>query len=426
MGKCPHCGSRRIRRRYRDHRRYKWRCRDCNRVFRRPRRRGVWFALGVSALVALVAIGGWWFITQSGSVNIRPLYVKPIGGLVTPSPSESTRIGGAALKEQATRGVDVPISSTPGSDALSSNSTPTSVAPSTPTSEFNPANMAKGSEVHTPTPTQIPGRPELYENIPLPNHMGSVQWNWDDGGNGFLSMEIDFTVHNDIDIADVPPDTGLYLMLGLGEVSGTGYYFGLQVDHGNYLNYDPMGLGHGRRVIFSRWETRDLANVRVPENGYTESAGYEGDFVSVRRQYRWRAGEYRMRIASDGEDDEGIWFSLWITEKSTNEATWCGSLKFPHKEGKAAIAPYGITVSEVYGASTTKPIDIPEWHVSVKKPVADGDSSPTRAYVKHANYDDRASVPNSNISFNLEEGSLHFYVGGATERRTEEGWVDIE
>ena len=37
LGKCPHCGSTRIRRRYRRHRYNNWRCRRCNRVFARPK-----------------------------------------------------------------------------------------------------------------------------------------------------------------------------------------------------------------------------------------------------------------------------------------------------------------------------------------------------------------------------------------------------
>ena len=37
LGQCPHCGSARIRRRYRRHRYNNWRCRRCNRVFARPK-----------------------------------------------------------------------------------------------------------------------------------------------------------------------------------------------------------------------------------------------------------------------------------------------------------------------------------------------------------------------------------------------------
>ena len=64
MGKCPHCGSRNIRRRYREHGRYKWRCRSCNRVFRAPKR-GVVVWLGVAVVVIVVAA---FFAVQQGII----------------------------------------------------------------------------------------------------------------------------------------------------------------------------------------------------------------------------------------------------------------------------------------------------------------------------------------------------------------------
>ena len=67
MGKCPHCGSRNIRRRYREHRRYKWRCRRCNRVFRSPKR-SILLWLGVAAIVAIGAAG--FFAVQQGVIAL--------------------------------------------------------------------------------------------------------------------------------------------------------------------------------------------------------------------------------------------------------------------------------------------------------------------------------------------------------------------
>ncbi len=69
MGKCPHCGSKNIRRRYREHRRYKWRCRSCNRVFRAPKRSVVLW-LGAAAVVALAAA---FFAVQQGMIALSPV-----------------------------------------------------------------------------------------------------------------------------------------------------------------------------------------------------------------------------------------------------------------------------------------------------------------------------------------------------------------
>lgn len=240
--------------------------------------------------------------------------------------------------------------------------------------------------------------------------MATVGWAWE-GNSRFESIDFDFTIHNDIDVGDLHLDNGLYLMLDSSYISGTLYYFGLQVDH-------------NRRCIFSRWETRDLDNMRVPENGYFESAGYEGDFISVRKDYPWDAGDYRARISVDGEDSEDRWFGLWITDSATGETTWCGSLRFPYRNGKALLDNVHASVVEIYGGpGGIKPIDIPEWHITMQKPMADGGRQPTDAHISYTNWDGySASAPNSDITYDAEDSAMHIRVDGTTERRTKEGW----
>ena len=168
--------------------------------------------------------------------------------------------------------------------------------------------------------------------------------------------------------------------------------------------------------------------MRVPENGYTESAGYEGDFISVRKDYSWAAGSYRARIAADGDDTEGRWFGLWITNKDTGNTIWCGSLRFPYKNGKALLDNYSVSVAEIYGKpSFVKPIDVPKWYVTMHKPFANGNKylSPLNAYISYINWDD-ISVPNSNIKYEKSKEVMHINVGGATERTTKEGWISLD
>ena len=70
MGKCPHCGSNSIRKRYREHRRYKWRCRSCNKVFRRPSR-PVLLWLGIAFVVCTAIVGA--YVLQQDSTPVRPI-----------------------------------------------------------------------------------------------------------------------------------------------------------------------------------------------------------------------------------------------------------------------------------------------------------------------------------------------------------------
>ena len=136
-----------------------------------------------------------------------------------------------------------------------------------------------------------------------PEHMVYVWWYWSSDDGEFESLDIDFTIHNDI--VDFTAPYGLYLMLGYAEISGVPFYFGLQTDVD-----DPASGSRGKGLIFSRWETRDLDNAGIadPEDGWSQSSGHEGDFIGVRRSYDWGAGDYRVRIAPDGSDDGGRFY----------------------------------------------------------------------------------------------------------------------
>ena len=255
-------------------------------------------------------------------------------------------------------------------------------------------------------PTQIPGRADLYELTSPPEHMAYIWWNWE-RGQEFRELVIDFTIHNDV--ADFSDRHGLYLMLCYSSISDVRFYFGLQTDV-----YQPERGGRGKGLIFSRWETRDLANARIsdPEEGWTQSSGHEGDFIGVRRSYAWGTGDYRVRIAPDGADSNGEWYGVWITELSTDLTTWAGSLKFPYLNGMTAIQSPGYSTVEIY-REPIRPIDIPEWHVSVERPAGDG----ARPNIGHIGYSPfNAEIMNSEARYDPTGDAVHFYVGGVTER----------
>ena len=415
MGKCPHCGSRRIRRRYRQHRRYNWRCRSCNRVFARPNR-GVWLWIGAAAVIVMVAA---YVLTQ----DIISIPSTP-AGLDEPTDRVMKVVTYTATPETAT--TQTPVQSaaqvdTPTMTAASPVPTHTAIPRHTPrptstsrsTRTPRPTYTPRPTTTTPPTPTQIPGRADLYKPLPLPQGLAYVWWHWEDRVRGFQSIDFDLTIHNDIDAREMPDDAGLYLILFMSDISGTGYYFGLQTEV-----YDPeIGRGRGKGLIFSRWGTRDLSDVRVASGGWHQSAGYEGDFVGVRKAYRWGAGDYGVRIAADGEDDEGRWFGLWITDKATGETTWCGSLRF---NKSARLEPVGGTAPEIYGAGTTRAIDVPQWHISLQAPIGDMNSPSSEAHINYSSL-----IQNSDITYDAPDGAMHIHVGDTTQRTTEEGWIDL-
>ncbi len=252
---------------------------------------------------------------------------------------------------------------------------------------------------------QIPGREDLYHPIQPPEHMAYIWWEWEPDQDHFRELVTDFTIHNDV--GDWSDEHGLYLILGISYISGTQFYFGVQTDANR----------RGKAVVFSRWGTRDLANARWDETyGWTESAGHEGDFIGVRRSYAWGAGDYRIRIAPDGLDSDGEWFGLWITDLDAGETTWIGSLKFPLSDGAARIKPNSYSTLEIYGNDPIRPIDIPQWHVSIKRPL--GDNVPSVRGLPGYGLTTDSAVQNSEVRYDPPEDAVHLQVGGTTERKT--------
>ena len=276
--------------------------------------------------------------------------------------------------------------------------------------------VAAGVPTPTPTPTATLA-PELAKLIKTPEHMAYLWWEWGqdrdiagDGREGIRELTFDFTVHNDP--GDFSDEYGLYLMLCYGEIANIGFYFGLQTN----------AFGHPdefsrKALIFSRWETRDLANARVAdsEKGWTQSSGHEGDFIGVRRAYNWGAGEYRVHMAPHGADPDGEWFGVWITDKATFERTWIGSLKFPYENGRAAIRASVYTTLEIYGGKQIEAFRIPAWHVSLRRPLGDGIESESFVSGYAGIW---GELENSEVRYDRADGEVHLIAGGDTERRT--------
>ena len=291
-----------------------------------------------------------------------------------------------------------------------------------------PPTTTQAPAAAVPTPTQIPGRADLYRLVQSPEHMAYIWWGWvqapDPKGGRFDEFEelvMDLTIQNDV--APMGGNNGLYLMLAYSTISDVGFYFGLQTDVHAVVPVGEPPLSLGKGLLFSRWETRDLADARIAEeDGWIEVSGKEGDFeegdfIGVRRSYAWGAGDYRVRMAPDEsipQESDGAWFGLWITDLSTDETTWIGSLKFPLQDGKAVIKGPTYSTMEIY-YDPIRPIDIPTWHVTFQRPVGDG----VKAAWGYTGYSAlQGEIMNSEIRYDVTEDVVHIQAGGTTERRT--------
>ncbi len=114
-----------------------------------------------------------------------------------------------------------------------------------------------------------------------------------------------------------------------------------------------------------------------------------------------------------------------ITDLSTDETTWIGSLKFPLQVGKAVIETPVYSTMEIYGGisgSQMRPIDIPTWRVSIQRPVGDG----VKAHWGRTGYAAlKGEIMNADIRYDVANDIVHIQAGGTTERRTEPGSVEF-
>ena len=81
----------------------------------------------------------------------------------------------------------------------------------------------------------------------------------------------------------------------------------------------------GRGCIFSRWDSRDTADVEVPSDGFWCSGGEawsgEGDFLSARVCFPWTSNTpYTFRVCRESSDRTHSWLGLRATGRPWQHA----------------------------------------------------------------------------------------------------------
>lgn len=230
---------------------------------------------------------------------------------------------------------------------------------------------------------------------------------WDFPLDIFTSLSIDIEI-----LTEPSNEDGLYYQMYQGRINGVGFYFGLQTQT-NKLGYGSMGKG----LIFSRWETNDLSNVRTVEGGWSESAGHEGDFVGVRRTYNWTTHAYRFTIALNDTDNVGDWYAVLITDLNMQTTDILGAIRFPEIEHieDYGIADGGITWTELYWKEESG-TPIPSWHVSIIGIYADEQEIPP--YRATSVYSEKE---HTDIYFEYDTREIHFIMGPEVTRTHSSG-----
>jgi hypothetical protein len=238
----------------------------------------------------------------------------------------------------------------------------------------------------------------------VPGGLAYVWWKFDRAE--FEDFQIDITIYNDVAAAP-----GLYFQMYQGQIGDIGFYFGLQTDL-----FQTGAGGRGKGLIFSRWKTRDLSETRPASDGWAQSAGYEGDFVGVRKRYPWTNHRYRLRLTAVDEDDQGLWYGLFILDYDNRTEDYAGAIRFPKDAGqRPRIRDGGGTWMEIYSGAK-QPSEVPYWHVSLDRCFADSRKVPARQATA-----DYSKVPNTDIYVAKETGSIHMLIGKGVSREHQKG-----
>jgi hypothetical protein len=168
----------------------------------------------------------------------------------------------------------------------------------------------------------------------LPWHVANIWWTFDQPVTSFTSLEIDITIDR-----DVSSDYNLYISpCGIAEINQMSFYGGLQTNINGWADIQSQERVHrGKGAIFSRWSHDKktpigLDHVRTAApDCLMESAGYEGEFASVRRPVPWTKGTWTWSLTKgetvEVEGKSSTWFICRV-KPAGGESVEVGSLRF--------------------------------------------------------------------------------------------------
>ena len=262
--------------------------------------------------------------------------------------------------------------------------------------------------------SNTPLEPKNY-NTPLNGEIGGIHYAWwDFEVPTFHKIKHRFTIHDEpTNMNGELNQDGLYYQFYQGIMNDTiGFYYGIQTKV-TKPNHSPQ-----KGLIFSRWKTRDVDNYAVSEEGWGETAGYEGDFIGIRKNYEWGVGEYEISIQQDSTSTGGDWYSLKIKDLATSATEYIGSLRFEKSSISSGIKSGGGTWTELYSKANQE-TPLPNWHVSVDDVLADDMYRPYRAYTTYSN---SKFLEFSNI-FTTNNRDVHFLMGPDVKRTKPIGYL---
>jgi hypothetical protein len=234
--------------------------------------------------------------------------------------------------------------------------------------------------------------------------VANIWWYFNEPIKPFESFCIDVTIDR-----DVPSTYNLYIApIGLGQLGRVKFYGGLQTNANGWPSKELRERHFiGKGGIFSRWSNRPISldYARGAADTHFESAGYEGDFVSVRRAYPWTKGTYTVCLAKeeevviDGKDH--TWIGMTVASQPDGEKKYIGSLCFEGKD--LTFWDRHSAFVEVYATSRIRRSEIPQVKISFGYPRINGEFPDLKS--AHAFYPNRGSAASPDCAVVTAEGS---------------------
>jgi hypothetical protein len=178
---------------------------------------------------------------------------------------------------------------------------------------------------------------------------------------------------------------------GIAKINGLQFYGGIQTNINGWANKESRERVHrGKGGIFSRWSSdkttpNGLDHVRpAADDCLVESAGYEGEFASVRRPFAWSKGTYIWCITKGVTEGESTWFTCSIRD-AKGAVHEVGSLRFEGTD--FTFWERHSAFVEVYSTSKIPKSGIPKVKVTFGWPRLNGRRVPLKK--AHAYYPDK-------------------------------------
>ena len=249
------------------------------------------------------------------------------------------------------------------------------------------------------------------KNIELPHlpwHMMQVVWTFQDSIPDFQRYDIDITISDDV------PDTyNLYISVINSAFNGSAFYGGIQTNINGWINgTDQTRVHPGKGGIFSRWSAEEekpigLEYVDMFDDGLCESAGYEGEFCSVRRPFKWTKGSYTASLIKEEtinhKEAAHTWVSMQITDKETGEVRKIGRLLF---EGEYLQMRHHSVAGfvEIYSTDKIPFSNVPEVTVTFGYPKINGKMKSLENVFTRQETQDSSVAKSPNCAYVTSEG----------------------